>query len=85
MIPRLTMAGAALLCIGWLAIIGGSDFAATSDAAEAVTNALLAMCTSALVGLLFERLQTGTVGAIGAATSAVAGLAAVSAGARQKN
>ena len=78
---RLTMAGAALLCIGWLALIGGSDFAATSNAAEAVTNALLAMCTSALAGLLFERLQNGNVSAIGAATSAVAGLAAVSAGA----
>ena len=78
---QLTMAGAALLCIGWLALIGGSSFAATGDAAEAIVNALLAVCTSVLAGLLFERLQNGNISALGIATSAIAGLAAVSAGA----
>ncbi len=78
---RLTMGGGALLCIGWLALIGGSSFAATGDAAEAITNALIALSASTLTGLAFERLNTGGISATGAAIYAVAGLAAVSAGA----
>lgn len=76
-----TMGGAALLCVGWLALIGGSSFGATGDAAEAMINALIALSVSALTGLAFERIRTGSVTAIGAASSAMAGLAAISAGA----
>jgi ammonium transporter, Amt family len=78
---RLTMGGAALLCIGWLALIGGSSFAATGDTAEAMTNALIALSASALTGLALERLNTGSISGTGIATYAAAGLAAVSAGA----
>jgi ammonium transporter, Amt family len=78
---RLTSAGAALLGIGWLAIIGGSGFGATGDTADAITNALLAMATATLAGLLFERFRNGAISATGAATAAISGLAAISAGA----
>ncbi len=73
--------GAGLLCIGQLAVIGGSSFGASSDAAEAVINAVLAIAGAVAVGLIFERLRTGAVSVGGAATNAIAGVAAVSAGA----
>lgn len=75
------LGGAGILLVGWLALIGGSSFAATDTAAEAVINAQLAASAAVLTGLLIERLRTGSISAQGAALSAMAGLAAVSAGA----
>ena len=79
--PRMMLGGAGILLVGWLALIGGSSFSATGDAAEAVINAQLAASAAVLTGLLIERLRTGSISAQGAALSAIAGLAAVSAGA----
>ncbi len=79
--PRMMLGGAGILLVGWLALIGGSSFAATDTAAEAMLNAQLAASAAVLSGLLIERLRTGSVSAQGAALSAIAGLAAVSAGA----
>lgn len=79
--PRMMLGGAGILLVGWLALIGGSSFAATDTAAEAVINAQLAASAAVLTGLLIERLRTGSISAQGAALSAMAGLAAVSAGA----
>ena len=79
--PRMMLGGAGILLVGWLALIGGSSFAATDTAAEAMINAQLAASAAVLTGLLIERLRTGSITAHGAALSAIAGLAAVSAGA----
>ena len=79
--PRMMLGGAGILWVGLLALIGGSSFAATDTAAEAVINAQLAASAAVLTGLLIERLRTGSISAQGAALSAIAGLAAVSAGA----
>ena len=75
------LGGYALLGIGWLALIGGSAFGATDDAASAILNAMLAASAALLTGLLTEQLKTRTITAQGAAVSTIAGLAAVSAGA----
>jgi ammonium transporter, Amt family len=74
-------AGSLLIWVGWLTIIGGSSFAATGDAADAMINGLLAASASVLTGLMIERFRTGSFTAHSMSTSAIAGLAAVSAGA----
>ena len=73
--------GVSLLWVGSLALIGASSFGATDDAAEAILNAQLAASSATIVGLLIERLRSGATTVGWAATSAIAGLAAISAGA----
>jgi ammonium transporter, Amt family len=77
----LAAVGAILMWVGWLAVIGGSGFAATGDAADAMLNAQLATSAAVVVGLIIERIRTGSITANGAVAAAIAGLAAVSAGA----
>lgn len=79
--PLLALSGAALLWIGWLAMMGGSALAASDDAAAAIIAAHVAAATGALVWSVLERTTTGTCSLIGMATGAVAGLATISAGA----
>jgi Amt family ammonium transporter len=76
--PALAIAGAVLLWIGTLALIGGSAIAANDDAAAAIIAAHVAAGAAALTWLLLERLTGGKPGATGFATGAVAGLATVS-------
>ena len=75
--PALTMAGAALLWVGWFGFNGGSALAANDDAAAAIINTHLAACTAALAWILVERFAVGKPTSIGFATGAVAGLATV--------
>jgi Amt family ammonium transporter len=75
--PALTMAGAALLWVGWFGFNGGSALAANDDAASAIINTHVAACTAALVWLLIERIKLGKATSVGFATGAVAGLATV--------
>jgi Amt family ammonium transporter len=75
--PALTMAGAALLWVGWFGFNGGSALAATDDAATAIINTHVSACAAALAWLLIEKLSTGKPTSVGFATGAVAGLAAV--------
>lgn len=75
--PALTLAGAALLWVGWFGFNGGSALAANDDAASAIINTHVAACAAALVWLLIERIKLGKVTSVGFATGAVAGLATV--------
>lgn len=75
--PSLTMAGAALLWVGWFGFNGGSALAANDDAASAIINTHVAACAAALVWLLIERFTVGKPTSVGFATGAVAGLATV--------
>ncbi len=75
--PSLTMAGAALLWVGWFGFNGGSALAANDDATSAIINTHLGASTAALVWLLIERIKVGKPTSVGFATGAIAGLATV--------
>ncbi|MDP3906067.1 ammonium transporter [Novosphingobium sp.] len=75
--PSLTMAGAALLWVGWFGFNGGSALAANDDAASAIINTHAAAATAALVWLLIEKFTVGKSTSVGFATGAIAGLATV--------
>ena len=76
--PLLSMAGAALLWVGWFGLAGGSALAATDDASSAIINTHVAACTAALVWLLIERIGNGKTTSSGWASGALAGLVAIS-------
>ena len=75
--PALTMAGAALLWVGWFGFNGGSALAASDDAASAIINTHVAASVAALVWLLIEKFSVGKPTSVGFATGAIAGLATV--------
>lgn len=75
--PALTMAGAALLWLGWLAFNGGAALTADDGAAASIINAHLAACAAALTWLLLDKITAGKPSAVGFATGAMTGLAAI--------
>jgi Amt family ammonium transporter len=75
--PALTMAGAALLWVGWFGFNGGSVLAGNGTAADAIINTHVAACAAAMAWLLIERITVGKPTSIGFATGAIAGLATV--------
>jgi ammonium transporter, Amt family len=75
--PSLTMAGAALLWVGWFGFNGGSALAANDDATGAIINTHLGASVAALVWILIERIKVGKPTSVGFATGAIAGLATV--------
>ena len=75
--PALTMAGAALLWMGWFGFNGGSALAANDDAASAIINTHIAASMAALAWLAIEKWKVGKPTSIGFATGAIAGLATV--------
>ena len=75
--PALTMAGAALLWVGWFGFNGGSAFGANGGASAAILNTHIAASTAALVWILIERFTVGKPTSVGWATGAIAGLATI--------
>ena len=75
--PALTMAGAALLWMGWFGFNGGSALSANDDAASAIINTHIAASMAALAWLAIEKWKVGKPTSVGFATGAIAGLATV--------
>lgn len=74
-------AGLSLVWLGMLAVNGGSAYAATDDASSAIINAHLAACAGATAWLLSRRLKKRDAKIVDGAKGALAGFAAVAAGA----
>ena len=73
----LTVAGAAMLWVGWLGFNGGSAIGANADAAMAITVTHIAAASGGLAWLLLEWRLRGKPSALGAVTGAIGGLATV--------
>ncbi len=73
----LTMAGAALLWVGWMGFNGGSAGAADGRAAMAILATQLGAAAGTLVWMLCEWLVRGTPTLLGLCSGAVAGLVAI--------
>jgi Amt family ammonium transporter len=73
----LTVAGAAMLWVGWFGFNGGSALAANGDAAMAVLVTHLSASAGALTWLGIEWVRYGKPTMLGAATGMVAGLATI--------
>lgn len=73
----LTMVGASMLWVGWFGFNAGSALEATSAAALAFINTLLATAAAVLSWTAAEWLKRGQPSMLGAASGAVAGLVAI--------
>jgi len=73
----LTMVGAAMLWVGWFGFNAGSNLEATSGAALAFINTLVATAAATLGWIGAEAIFKGKPSMLGAASGAVAGLVAI--------
>jgi Amt family ammonium transporter len=73
----LTMVGACMLWVGWFGFNAGSNLEATSGAALAFINTLLATAAATLAWIGAEAIFKGKPSMLGAASGAVAGLVAI--------
>ncbi len=69
--------GAGILWFGWFGFNAGSALASNALASSAFVNTQLGAAAAVLGWIVLERLRTGRVTTIGAATGAVAGLATI--------
>jgi ammonium transporter, Amt family len=69
--------GAGILWFGWFGFNSGSALASNALASSAFVNTQLGAAAAVLGWILLERLRSGRVTTIGAATGAVAGLATI--------
>jgi Amt family ammonium transporter len=76
----MTMIGASLLWVGWFGFNAGSNLEATSAAALAFVNTLIATAAATISWVLGEWMGKGKPSMLGAASGAVAGLVAVTPG-----
>ena len=72
-----TVIGSAMLWVGWFGFNAGSALAANGDAAMALLVTHLSAATATLTWMLIEWKANGKPSVLGAATGAIAGLAAV--------
>jgi Amt family ammonium transporter len=75
--PGMTLAGAAMLWVGWFGFNAGSALAANGNAAMAMTVTHVAAATAALVWMAIEWYLHGRPSLVGIATGMIAGLATV--------
>jgi Amt family ammonium transporter len=73
----LTMVGASLLWVGWFGFNAGSNLEATSGAALAFINTLVAPAAAVLAWCIGEAVFKGKASMLGAASGAVAGLVGI--------
>ncbi|WP_419190117.1 ammonium transporter [Stieleria marina] len=73
----MTLTGTAMLWVGWFGFNGGSQLAADGTAAMAVFVTHLSASVATLVWMAIEWIKLGKPSVLGAATGAIAGLAAV--------
>ena len=75
--PGMTMAGGAMLWVGWFGFNGGSALAADGAAANAMLATHLAAAAGAATWSVVEWLKFGKPSSVGAVTGMVAGLATI--------
>jgi Amt family ammonium transporter len=73
----LTLTGTAMLWVGWFGFNGGSALAANGQAGMAVVVTQISPCLAALTWIIIEWIRIGKPSALGFATGAIAGLAAI--------
>jgi Amt family ammonium transporter len=73
----MTLTGTGMLWVGWFGFNGGSALAANGQASMAVVVTQISPCIAALVWSTIEWMKTGKPSALGLATGAIAGLAAI--------
>lgn len=73
----LTLTGTAMLWVGWFGFNGGSALAANGQAGMAVIVTQISPCLAALTWIFIEWIRIGKPSALGFATGAIAGLAAI--------
>ena len=73
----LTIAGAAMLWVGWFGFNGGSALAANGDAAMAITVTHISAAVGAFTWMCIEWIKYGKPSALGAVTGMVAGLGTI--------
>ena len=75
--PGLTMAGAAMLWVGWFGFNGGSALAANGYAGMAIAVTHISAAVGALTWAALEWIKYGKPSLVGAVTGMVAGLASI--------
>jgi ammonium transporter, Amt family len=75
--PGLTMAGAAMLWVGWFGFNGGSALAANGNAGMAIAVTHVSAAVGALTWATIEWIKYGKPSLVGAVTGMVAGLASI--------
>jgi Amt family ammonium transporter len=73
----MTLTGTAMLWVGWFGFNGGSALAANGQAGMAVVVTQISPCVAALTWIAIEWVRVGKPSALGFATGAIAGLAAI--------
>ncbi len=75
--PGYVMIGAAMLWVGWFGFNGGSQLAADSGAAMALTVTHISAATASLTWALWEKIKYGKASLVGIVTGTIAGLASI--------
>jgi Amt family ammonium transporter len=73
----MTLIGTGMLWVGWFGFNGGSALAANGQAAMAIVVTQISPCVAALTWIAIEWIKVGKPSALGFATGAIAGLAAI--------